>query len=102
MHTFLTLSLHVCPGSMCLCPDSMYLCPDSVCVCPGSIQIRYKGIKLSQYKTMYLRKHNMTTGEQVSIGSVNWPSSVLYACIHVCIIYVQPRVYMWYNDMYCV
>ena len=39
----------------------------------------------------------MSTGEQVSIGSVNWPPSVLYACIHVCIIYVQSRVYMWYN-----
>jgi len=71
----------------------MCLCPGSVCMCPDSIQIRYKGIKLSHY-IMYLRKHNMTTGEQVSIGSVNWPPSVLYACIHVCIIYVQSRVYM--------
>jgi proteasome lid subunit RPN8/RPN11 len=26
--------------------------------------IRYKGIKLSQYKTLYLRKHNMNPGEQ--------------------------------------
>ena len=29
------------------------------------LQIRYKGIKLSQYKTLYLRKHNMNPGEQV-------------------------------------
>ena len=34
-----------------------------VCLC--SIQIRYKGIKLSQYKTLYLRKHNMGSSEQV-------------------------------------
>jgi hypothetical protein len=26
--------------------------------------IRYRGIKLSQYKTLYLRKHNMNPGEQ--------------------------------------